>query len=396
VEIRPQKPHLPLQPKDKGLLLPVADLNRRKVDSRSQNEQLSTLLRQPNALIIHNSNGKPDSDVRLDSLLRAILLPVLLAGTVARSQNDVPKWPFPGAGTEKALPHPGPAAPTALAPAASGTLVSVPGSALRISRSGTVDPYSPPDWFPGDHPSMPGIVGHGRSGKLFACGYCHLPDGSGRPENANITGLPAAYIGQQIAAFADGRRHNACVPDTHPMELMRAEAGALRPEEVAAAAANFSAIPRKSKVRIVEVSIIPAPRQQAFIYAFEPEATDEPIGARIIEVATEMEGHERRDPRMNYIAYVPPGSIARGSRLAKAGPDGPATSCFICHGADLRGTPAAPPLAGQFPTVILRQLIAFQTGRRSGPETTLMRPVVARLSVDDMIALATFAASRPP
>ena len=39
---------------------------------------------------------------------------------------------------------------------------------------------------------MPDVVAHGKEQaqpQVFACSLCHLPNGFGRPENANITGL---------------------------------------------------------------------------------------------------------------------------------------------------------------------------------------------------------------
>jgi cytochrome c553 len=46
------------------------------------------------------------------------------------------------------------------------------------------------DWYPGDHTAAPNAVLHG-SGKAGACGYCHLPNGAGRPKNASLAGLDA-------------------------------------------------------------------------------------------------------------------------------------------------------------------------------------------------------------
>lgn len=53
-------------------------------------------------------------------------------------------------------------------------------------------------------------------------------------------------------------------------------------------------------------------------------------------------------------------------------------------------------LAGRSPSYLVRQLYDFQRGLRVGPDSHPMRPVVARLSVTDMIALAAPAASLPP
>ena len=44
----------------------------------------------------------------------------------------------------------------------------------------------------------------------------------------------------------------------------------------------------------------------------------------LLEFAPDEVRHENRDDEMRYVAYVPPGSIGRGERLAHAGKDSPA------------------------------------------------------------------------
>ena len=55
---------------------------------------------------------------------------------------------------------------------------------------------------------MPKVVAHGTKPAVLACGYCHLPNGQGRPENASLAGLPEAYIIKQMADFKSGQRKN--------------------------------------------------------------------------------------------------------------------------------------------------------------------------------------------
>jgi cytochrome c553 len=59
----------------------------------------------------------------------------------------------------------------------------------------------------------------------------------------------------------------------------------------------------------------------------------------------------------------------------------------------LAGIGLIPPLAGGYPTYIVRQLLAFKTGARSTPASQPMQAVVAGLSAEDMIALAAYAAT---
>jgi len=99
---------------------------------------------------------------------------------------------------------------------------------------------------------------------------------------------------------------------------------------------------------------------------------------------------------MRYIAYVPLGSIGRGERISQAGADSPTNACTSCHGPTLRGIGLVPPIAGRSPTYILRQLLAFQTGARSGATGLPMRAVVKDLKIRGMIDVAAYAASLPP
>jgi cytochrome c553 len=55
-----------------------------------------------------------------------------------------------------------------------------------------------------------------------------------------------------------------------------------------------------------------------------------------------------------------------------------------------------PGLAGRSPSYLVRQLYDMQQGVRKGIWTELMKPVVAHLSDEDMIAIAAYTASRKP
>ena len=55
-----------------------------------------------------------------------------------------------------------------------------------------------------------------------------------------------------------------------------------------------------------------------------------------------------------------------------------------------------PGIAGRHPNYIVRQMWNIQNGDRSGPSAALMRPVVEKLSNDDMLAIAAYVASRTP
>ena len=71
-------------------------------------------------------------------------------------------------------------------------------------------------------------------------------------------------------------------------------------------------------------------------------------------------------------------------------------SCGTCHGTDLKGLGPVPPLAGRSPSYTVRQLYDLQRGVRRGPWSPLMAEAVKDLTVDDLIAIAAYTASREP
>src|SRR5439155_14104705 len=136
------------------------------------------------------------------------------------------------------------AAPPAPAPPANDAPRSVPGSSVSLTMAQTRDLFNVPDWHPDNHPPAPDIVLHGRRPDVRACGYCHLPNGQGRPENSSLAGLPASYIAQQMADFKNGLRKSS-EPRMGPPGLMVSIAKAATDAEVKAAADYFSGIKLK-------------------------------------------------------------------------------------------------------------------------------------------------------
>ena len=103
---------------------------------------------------------------------------------------------------------------------------------------------------------------------------------------------------------------------------------------------------------------------------------------------------------MQYTAYVPPGALARGKRLVTTGQELDKSArtviCATCHLANLKGTDKIPPIAGRSPTYLLRQLLAFKNGARTGEAADQMKPTVEKLELEDMIALAAYLGSLYP
>jgi cytochrome c553 len=274
----------------------------------------------------------------------------------------------------------------------------VPHSRVTYTEAQLRDLYSAPDWFPASHAPMPAVVAHGRAPDVYACGYCHTPSGQGRPENASLAGLPAAYIIRQVADMKSGARRSGAPAAYRPSDRMMQVAQHASDAEVAAAATYFSQQHFRSHVRVLERARVPHSQVVGWVYAAvagtgAAGAGDEPLGERLMEFAPDAERHEHRDDSLVYTVYVPPGSLARGLLLARGGGATVAPPCITCHGDHLQGTAVIPRLAGRSPTYLLRQLVAFRSGARAGPNGALMRMVVANLQIGDMIDAAAYAAS---
>jgi cytochrome c553 len=295
------------------------------------------------------------------------------------AQQAPPPWAY----TVNPPPTPGaPPAPPDSAPK------QVPGSTLSLTIAQTRDAYNPPDWHPNDHPPMPDAVAHGRPKEMRACGFCHLVNGQGRPENAGLAGLPAAYNIQQMADFKNGDRKSA-EPRMGPPNAMIQDAKAAHDDEIKAAAAYFSSFPFKKWIRVVEAKDVPKSRVAGSMHVPTNDGM-EPLGQRIIELPEDLARTELRDAASGFVAYVPVGSIKKGEALVKA------RSCGTCHGSDMKGLGPIPPLAGRSPSYTVRQLFDMQAGVRKGAWSALMKQAVDKLSVDDMIAIAAYTSSREP
>jgi len=171
----------------------------------------------------------------------------------------------------------------------------------------------------------------------------------------------------------------------------------LSDEEMKQAAQYFSSIKQTTWNKIVEVNEVPKSYVGEGNMRFANEnGAKEPIGKRIIELPQNEEGAKLRDPHSPFMAYVPMGSIKAGGTLATTGSNGKTIQCSVCHGPDYKGIGNVPGIAGRSPIYIYRQLSDIQKGTRHGAAVALMQPVVAKLSQDDMIALAAFMASRTP
>ncbi|MEO5815291.1 MAG: c-type cytochrome [Gemmatimonadaceae bacterium] len=306
------------------------------------------------------------------------------AAAQATSTFAVPAWAFPNIAPEL----------VAKPPFDSVAPIHVPRSAKTYTLAQVKNTFGPPDWHASSHPPAPDVVTLGKRPAQWACGYCHLPDGQGRSENATLAGLSVEYFTQQMQDIRSGERQSA-LKGWGPSQNMTNTVRNITDEEIATAARYFAGLRATPRYKVVERARVPRTLEAGGLYAPNPAGGTEPLGARIIDVTTDLRRHEMRDAAETFVVYVPVGSIARGRKLATSTTT-PQTSCIACHGPTLRGLAAAPPLAGRSPAYLLRQLIGFRTGARAGATSDLMVGVVANLELDDMIAVSAYAGSLKP
>ncbi len=316
------------------------------------------------------------------AVLVGALVPLLIAGELyAQAALSVPAglpdWAFN---------IPDKVQPSAVRPEG---VVKVPGSAKEYEAAKIAGNGSPPDWFPDEHPLAPRAV-TGGAGARFACGACHLMSGQGHPEAADIAGLPAEYIIRQMADYKSGVRKDE--------ERMGPISKVVSDEDVRQAAQYFSSLKPKVWVKVIETATPP----KTFIATagrhrvLHPDGGTEPIGQRILEIPEDPMRTELRDPHSGFIAYVPPGSIAKGETLVKVGAAGKTAQCAACHGEGLKGKGEVPRLAGLQPLYVARQLFDLRYGSRTGKAAEPMKPVVANLSDEDIIAISSYLGSLAP
>src|SRR5262245_10513395 len=166
----------------------------------------------------------------MKALAASLTLPLvfsLLMPAPARGAESPPEWAYP-------------MNPPGLKPAPDdGVPRRVPGSSAAFTLTQIRDRNFSPDWHPQDHPPMPDLVARGKKPDVPACGFCHRAEGTGGPENANLAGLPAAYIKQQVAEFMSGARKTSVPKRNIDQKLTMFNAAT--DADIESAAAYFSA-----------------------------------------------------------------------------------------------------------------------------------------------------------
>jgi cytochrome c553 len=345
-------------------------------------------------LALERERTVKDTTGFIGSTLASITLAIVASGVA------VAQTPNAGSTPSASKPEPVPAwaypwDPDFKTPPADDAPHRLPGSTASFRWAQARDLFFSPDWHPEDHLPLPAIVATGRKPDVRACGSCHRSEGTGGPENAGLAGLPVAYFVQQIADFKSGARKSSG-PQRSGDSLMAATAKAMTDAEIYEAAEYFSSLKPKQIIKVVESDTVPKTYIARLFFAKREDGGTEPLGSRIVEFPNDAEQFELRDSRSQFTAYVPVGSVAKGEALTKTGGSGATIPCAICHGSDLRGIGPIPGIAGRSPSYIVRQLYDFQQGTRAGSSAALMKSAVAKLSQEDMIALAAYISSLDP
>jgi cytochrome c553 len=305
------------------------------------------------------------------------------ASSADHATANIPDWPYPRGTHEASKPD-------------DGKLFHVPGSTKGYTDTQINGSTGTVDWFPELHPPPPAPVIDGKQGAYKACGQCHLIDGRGKPDTADLQGLPVAYFLQQVADMKEGKRRSLVPRAT--LNDMIPVAKALDVADAKLAAEYFHALPVARNIRVVETDSVPVTRPGLHnVQLVDSSGAKEPIGLRIIEVPENVDRTMLRDATSGFIAYVPTGSVRRGELLAKTGDAGRTLPCATCHGEGLKGNgDIFPPLAGRSAAATARQLYDFKSGTRDGRNAIAMKPVVARLTDQDIIDLTAYIASLQP
>lgn len=325
--------------------------------------------------------------------LTAILLgTIALAGGAQAAGSARPDWAYAVPGPQDEVPpvkH-------------DGRLYKLPDSPRAFTydqvqgrKTGTSARIAPADWYPDEHPVMPNIVAEGDNRRgIVACALCHSPGGKGRPQNAALAGQNAAYLAQQLRDMRDGLRASSETRKVNAQQMI-GFAKAMTDAEIDAAARYFAAIKWSRLVNVVETDTVPKMYSADGMYLPRPGGGREAIGSRIIETPTDPARTDLRDPHAGFTAYVPVGAVAKGRALATTGGNGRTIACALCHGEGLEGVGVIPGIAGRSPAYVARQLYDIQQRTRHGEMAKLMKPVVAKLTGDDILAIAAYTASLP-
>jgi cytochrome c553 len=175
--------------------------------------------------------------------------------------------------------------------------------------------------------------------KSITCTACHGAAGNSvNPMWPNIAGQSATYIAAQLTAFKEGASDPENATRSDP--LMTPQSMMLSDEDIRDLAVYFESLPAPA------------------------------------------------------MAVANPAKVDKGEALYRGGDaTSGAAACLACHGPTGRGNPAAnyPALQGQHSVYTAKQLKDYAAeARTSDGKTRIMRDISARLSEDDIDALASY------
>ena len=133
-------------------------------------------------------------------------------------------------------------------------------------------------------------------------------NGTGKPENAPVSGTSVLYILNQMADFKNGLRHTSDKNKANAWE-MPLMAAAMTPEEWKQAAEYFAAVKYYPKNKVVEATMIPKFAPNANNLFLPAAGSDKvPLGHRLVEMPDNPDDAQNmRNPHSPFTAYVPPG-----------------------------------------------------------------------------------------
>ena len=175
--------------------------------------------------------------------------------------------------------------------------------------------------------------------KAATCSACHGAEGiSVNPLWPNIAGQSATYIVEQVTAFRDGASDPETAKRYDP--LMSPQSMSLSDEDIRDLAVYFESLPAAAQ------------------------------------------------------AVADASTLSRAEKLYRGGDvENGTAACLACHGPTGRGNPAAsyPALHGQHAVYTAKQLNDYANGTRTSDGVTrVMRDIAARLSQEDIDALASY------
>ena len=232
------------------------------------------------------------------------------------------------------------------------------------------------DWFPGDHPApMPDIIAHGpkRLGDTArGCGSCHLPNGKGRPENAQPGGLPYTLHHSPARRFPSrfsAKRRLAQAEHVHDGESRdvderrgdsRRRRLLLRREMEYALGARRRDRPRAKNTHCREPLHRGGERADRTNRWTDHRSPCGRRAGRALSQSSFGMGRLRsgREHREGKTLVTTGGTMMVGRETIP----GKTTACAGCHGPDLMGTADVPPIAGRSPSYLARQLYDFSRG----------------------------------